>query len=111
MLYDPKWNKQPSLEGFIAWLETKGKTEIYYWGKTENCACAQYAATLGLDGAYGRIKGEIFNPNEEFFSILNRLALNADVVKIKSDFKFAARSFSSLLKLARDELTKVRAAA
>lgn len=55
MLYDPKWEKNsetkphPSLEGLIAWLETKNPSERYDWSNCEGrCLIGQYGASLGL---------------------------------------------------------------
>jgi hypothetical protein len=37
---------EPSLEGFIAWLETKDPNEEYDYHNSEACACGQYAASI-----------------------------------------------------------------
>ena len=48
MLSRKEWTK-PSLEDFIAWLETKPKDEEYDWGDSRICPCGQYARSIGLD--------------------------------------------------------------
>lgn len=52
MLNNPNWDKpiktEPSLEGFIAWLETKPPEEEYNWRNDKECAVGQYAQSLGL---------------------------------------------------------------
>jgi hypothetical protein len=40
--------QQPSLQGFIAWLETKDPAEKYNWSRADQCACGQYARHLGV---------------------------------------------------------------
>jgi hypothetical protein len=47
MLARTQWTK-PSLDDFIAWLETKPPGEGYNWVQPRECACAQYAASIGL---------------------------------------------------------------
>ena len=47
MLYSPH-RKAPSLESFIAWLETKPEDETYTWSLCDRCACGQYARALGI---------------------------------------------------------------
>jgi hypothetical protein len=37
----------PSLDGFIAWLETKDPQECYHFPDCKACACGQYSASLG----------------------------------------------------------------
>jgi hypothetical protein len=48
MLYDPKWSKAPSLDGFIAWLETKDPNERYDYWNCLTCACGQYASSFSI---------------------------------------------------------------
>lgn len=59
MLYDPKWGvpietkpTEPTLAGFVAWLDTKDSHEKYYWFNGSNCAVAQYAHSVGLKRSY-----------------------------------------------------------
>lgn len=40
--------QEPSLEGFIAWLEKQPADGEYDWINPQKCACAQYAAFLGV---------------------------------------------------------------
>ena len=49
MLFNPTWAKTLSLEGFIAWLETKDPEERYDWLSFNTCACGQYLRSLGLE--------------------------------------------------------------
>jgi hypothetical protein len=57
VLYDPKWEvkSEPvvktdpfSLDGFIAWLETKPADGAYEWGDIFNCLMAQYFKARGF---------------------------------------------------------------
>lgn len=48
MLAREQWTK-PSLEDFVAWLETKPCEEKYDWSIASVCACGQYAASIGVD--------------------------------------------------------------
>ncbi len=51
MLYDPKWeiNTKPSLQGFIAWLETKDPRGRYSFLECEGrCLIGQYMEFLGI---------------------------------------------------------------
>lgn len=58
MLYDPKWEVKTkadpfSLEGLIAWLETKNPDEQYdYWDRSGGCLLGQYVKSLGLKWEY-----------------------------------------------------------
>jgi hypothetical protein len=47
MLAREQWTK-PSLEDFLAWLETKPSDEKYWWPDASICACGQYAASIGI---------------------------------------------------------------
>lgn len=42
MLFDPKWERVPTLRRFIAWLRGKPADEFYPWGDPGRCACAQF---------------------------------------------------------------------
>ena len=60
MLYDPKWNPRPvnSVEGLIAWLETKDPTTVYDYNNFEGqCMICQYLRARGIadpTGDYGK---------------------------------------------------------
>ena len=57
--------KEPTLPGFVAWLERKDPNERYEWPKAEICACGQYAKeVMGQSDWIGR----------DGFSELNMLA-------------------------------------
>lgn len=47
MLSREQWTK-PSLDDFIAWLETKPRGETYKWFSSSDCACGQYGESLGV---------------------------------------------------------------
>jgi len=54
MLYDPKWEApveaKPSLQGFIAWLETKNPRGRYQFDNCAGmCLLGQYMAFLGIE--------------------------------------------------------------
>jgi hypothetical protein len=48
MLSREQWTK-PSLDDFIAWLETKPRHEKYDWLSGATCACGQYGKSIGVD--------------------------------------------------------------
>ena len=48
MLFDPKWNREASLQDFIAWLETKDPNEVYRYDSAPVCALGQYYKSKGL---------------------------------------------------------------
>lgn len=64
MLYDPKWEieTRPSLEGLIAWLETKDPNEAYVWKNCDgDCLIGQYWNSLGISmavGSYMQVNGQ-----------------------------------------------------
>lgn len=53
MLYDPKWKTRktvtPSIDGFIAWLETQSPEVQYPWESILDCVVCRYlTAVTGL---------------------------------------------------------------
>jgi hypothetical protein len=59
MLFNPRWNKRkpkPGLDGFIAWLEMQDSKKRYIWLSERECACGQYAASLGITRWWGRLR-------------------------------------------------------
>ena len=50
MLYDPKWEvpvkQEPSLQGFIAWLERQDPKQRYNYFSAGKCAWAQYSGQV-----------------------------------------------------------------
>lgn len=49
MLYNPTWNKKPSIAGLIAWLETQDQTQTYNWPKVGGCLICKYYDALGIN--------------------------------------------------------------
>ena len=47
MLYDPKWETQTGLAGFIAWLERQDPTTKYDFRDPQTCALGRYATATG----------------------------------------------------------------
>lgn len=50
MLYDPKWEvktKQPSIEGFVAWLRKQPADKTFEYWDCRKCAVGQYLRTFG----------------------------------------------------------------
>lgn len=47
MLYDPKWEQQPSLKGFTAWLEKQPAGRKYCYESNGTCAIARYLKSIG----------------------------------------------------------------
>ncbi len=54
MLYNTKWD-QPSLSGFIAWLETQDPERPYSYWPCPTCAIGQYLRAIGTDEADARV--------------------------------------------------------
>jgi hypothetical protein len=48
MLYDPRWDGI-SLASFAAWLEKQPAHKSYRWLHSGECACGQYANSVGID--------------------------------------------------------------
>ena len=68
--------QEPSLQGFISWLETKPPTEKYNWWDGDRCACGQYAKHIGEPNwAYEANQGE--GPSKSIWRQLNDLAYHA----------------------------------
>ena len=44
---------EPSLAGFISWLETRDPDEKYAYFDMEHCACAQYAKAISAEWRSG----------------------------------------------------------
>ncbi len=40
--------QHPSLEGMIAWMETKPPSQRYFYGDAARCLCSQYYRETGL---------------------------------------------------------------
>jgi hypothetical protein len=40
---------EPSLAGFVKWLETKDPTETYEYAYSQSCAVGKYFEALGMD--------------------------------------------------------------
>jgi hypothetical protein len=76
---------QPSLQGFIAWLETQDPEQQYQWSCSGECACAQYARHLGV-----KSWGDVWNPYRIIWSELNSIA-----------YLVQPRTFGNLLKYAK----------
>lgn len=50
MLYNPTWNKQPSLADLVAWLETMPPEGEYNFANCQGaCLIGQYMAHVGVD--------------------------------------------------------------
>ncbi len=51
MLYDPKWEQktktEPSLQGFILWLEQQNAGAAYKYMPCGTCAIGQYLTSIG----------------------------------------------------------------
>lgn len=66
MLYDPKWNKIPTLHGLIAWLETQDPTTTYDFRDTNGCLVCAYYNALGINGRSNPdrpLYGDTFGPH------------------------------------------------
>lgn len=49
MLFDPKWDKKPSLEGLIVWLETQDPAKEYdFQNVNGRCLLGQYCNAIGM---------------------------------------------------------------
>jgi hypothetical protein len=82
----------PSLDGFIAWLETKNPKETYNWHNCDNCAVGQYLNdTIGVTRHNNRAKWKEIWPH-----VLNQIAYSA-----------GPRTFGSLLEMAKASVPKL----
>lgn len=76
MLYNKNWDAKTvtfdpfTLEGLIAWLETKPADQKYEWDYAESCLLGQWCQFNGLEGIAARDKslvlGTYENGNEAF---------------------------------------------
>lgn len=70
MLFNPDWKKEakePSLDGFIEWLETQNPKTRYDFSDCETCAVARYMGTIGIPvgkGLYTSTVGKILGRNQ-----------------------------------------------
>ncbi len=87
MLSRQEWTK-PSLEDFIAWLETKDPNEEYEWLSINICPCTQYAKSIG-EKDWPAKHNDLKTAKGKVWYALNHLAHNA-----------SPRTFGSLLALA-----------
>jgi hypothetical protein len=101
MLYDKRWEKpkEPSLEGFVAWLETRPADGKYNWSDPDRCACAQYAMAIGQFAGWRHNRGW----NRYEWVKLNTVAKGARY------HLFDQHTFGKCLKRARKELKKEKA--
>lgn len=47
MLYDKRWDRKPSVPGFVAWLERQDSAQAFDYGDCDRCAVGQYIGTMG----------------------------------------------------------------
>lgn len=70
--------EQPSLVGFIAFLEKMPAKGVFNWKSGQNCVCAQYAKSIGQYESWGRFCGVSLGRNESSMrEILEKLNLIA----------------------------------
>lgn len=69
--------REPSLEGFIAWLKTMPQDGVYDWESGSNCACAQYAQSIGLGRNWqAYCDGRLYaSRHVKIWTELNRIAM------------------------------------
>jgi hypothetical protein len=78
MLYNPTWDKKPSLSSFMLWLESKAPDEIYLWESCAACAIGQYLDAIGSNiemrewGHYFGIANEIACQTPRTFGALSK---------------------------------------
>lgn len=58
-----------TLEGFIAWLETKDPDERYDWMCVDGCAVGQFRAALGISSKHIKREKPIICLDEAFASV------------------------------------------
>lgn len=90
---------EPTLPGFVEWLQRKDPNERYEWPKSNICACGQYAESLG--------KTHWIGTGNSTWSKLNRLARGPGML---GDYEIAPESewtFGKLLERAKKELEPV----
>lgn len=47
MLHNPDWDKTPSFDGFVAWLQQQDPKKKYDYWDVHRCPIAQYLETVG----------------------------------------------------------------
>ena len=94
---------EPSLDGFISFLETKWRWQRYRWDDAGNCACAQYADSIGEKGNSWWCEDDTCE--DAAWHRLNKLAHAALAPRWRT------ASFGTLLDLARAERSAQRDAA
>ena len=88
---------EPTLPGFVAWLERKDPTERYHWPTAEICACGQYAKEIGVKSWLG---------SDEGWSKLNRLARGAKTINDYETVDGSGWTFGQLLDRCRKEMAE-----
>ena len=79
MLYNPTWNKTPSIEGLIVWLETQDPATTYDWRRVGGCLICAYYNALGINNfsSVSRpLYGDMFGEREDrkrYYAVAERL--------------------------------------
>ena len=92
---------EPSLDGFISFLETKRRFARYRWQHAGRCACGQYAQSIGQGEDWGIRRWG----GDRMWTLLDDLALDACGPRARS------ASFGTLLDLARAKRAELARAA
>lgn len=88
MLYDPKWDKTPSLAGFKLWLLQQNPDETFKYSDCVTCAVGRYLASLGRTWQ-----------NTPLASTLNKYPMAAALHSHRvSGYSFANPTFGEVLK-------------
>lgn len=100
MLFNPDWKKEakePSLDGFIEWLETQNPKTKYNFCDLTSCAVARYMKTIGLPVGKGLY-------SQAVDKILGRRTMVREKVLLEHD-----QTLGSVLKEAKKLKEKVNA--
>lgn len=102
MLFDPKWgNKEPSLEGIIAWLETQPpETPYEFMNCKGQCLIGQYMTSIGI----------VWNHNSEGSTYIKTLCSfdNGNIYSGQSIASHHPHTFGAALERARAKLQNRR---
>lgn len=105
MLYDSKrWDKkEPSLDGFIEWLEMQDPKTRYNPCSVKTCVLGQYAQSIGLDVACDLQFTKEQSPVDMTYALNQKIEYSIALGYIPSFFvkKYRDRTFGDALKRAQ----------
>ncbi len=91
--------QEPTLPGFVAWLEHKDPNERYNWPMSEICACGQYAQDIGVKN---------WQANNNVWHKFNMLARGERDLPVHEFAPESGWTFGKLLERAKKALEPVK---